>query len=93
MKTPSACTKPWLDGWCGTGVAAAAMFGAEPMPASLEKSPRLTPFIIAAATPPATPPADLCKPKALPTICASIPGTRGRWVSSTKAPPAGRRRP
>ena len=59
MKTPSACTKPWLDGWCGTGVAAAAMFGAEPMPASLEKSPRFTPFSIAAATPPTTPPADL----------------------------------
>ena len=57
MKTPSACTKPWLDGWCGTGVAAAAMFGADPIPASLEKSPRFTPFIIAAATPPAIPPA------------------------------------
>ncbi len=48
--------------------AQAAMFGAEPMPASLENSPRLTPFSIAAATPPATPPAASWKPKALPTI-------------------------
>ena len=83
MKTPSACTKPWLDGWCGTGVAAAAMFGAEPMPASLENSPRLTPFSIAAATPPATPPAASWKPKAEPTMCASMPGTSVRWVTST----------
>ena len=83
MKTPSACTNPWLDGWCGTGVAAAAMFGAEPIPASLEKSPRFTPFSIAAATPPATPPPTSAKPSALPTMCASIAGTSPRFITST----------
>ena len=39
----------------GSGVATAAMFGAEPMPASLENRPRLTPFSIAAVMPPAMP--------------------------------------
>ena len=53
--TPSICTSPCCTGWAT--VAAAAALGALPMPASLEKSPRLTPLSSAAIIPPATPPA------------------------------------
>ena len=41
MKTDSICTSPCLTGWLTSAEAAA--FGAEPTPASLEKSPRFTP--------------------------------------------------
>ena len=41
MNTESICTSPCFTGW-DTSAAAAAL-GAEPMPASLENSPRLTP--------------------------------------------------
>ena len=51
MKTPIACISPTLAGWEVSAVAAA--HGAEPLPASLEKSPRLTPFINTAPKPPA----------------------------------------
>ena len=51
------------------------MFGAEPIPASLENRPRFTPLSIAAATEPATPPAAGAKPKALAMISENIDGT------------------
>ncbi|MNU11466.1 hypothetical protein D3C72_2593440 [compost metagenome] len=53
------------------------------MPASLEKRPRLTPFIIAAVTPPATPPAASCRPKALEMIVHSTFGTSEALAIST----------
>ena len=51
IKTPSACSRPALAGWLMS--AAAAAQGAEPEPASLEKRPRLAPFMITAPSPPA----------------------------------------
>ena len=83
MNTPSDCTKPWLTGWCGSGVAAAAILGALPMPASLENSPRLTPFSIAAANEPATPPAAWDRPRALPMMVPSTAGTSVMWMATT----------
>jgi hypothetical protein len=65
------------------GVATAAMFGAEPMPASFEKRPRFTPFSIAAMMPPVTPPAASCRPKAWAKIEAMTPGTSERFMIST----------
>jgi len=44
------------------------------MPASLEKKPRLTPFITAAAMLPATPPATSRKPNALETMSLTRSG-------------------
>ena len=62
--TPSICTKPWLTG-CFT-CAAAAAFGADPIPASLENNPRLIPIIMALDTKaPNMPPAADWKVKAL----------------------------
>ena len=49
-------------------MAVAAAFGALPIPASLENSPRLTPFSMAAAMPPANPPASSSIPNAPPMI-------------------------
>ncbi len=83
MNTPSDCTRPWLAGWCGTGVAAAATLGALPMPASLEYSPRLPPLSIAAAIPPSTPPAAGSSPKALRTTNERTAGTSARLVATT----------
>ena len=48
--TPNACTRPCSTGWLTAAVAAA--FGTEPSPASLEKSPRLIPFITVAPNKP-----------------------------------------
>ncbi|MNJ73724.1 hypothetical protein D3C77_705600 [compost metagenome] len=79
MNTPKACTKPCEDGWWGLGVATAAMFGAEPMPASLENKPRLTPLSKA----PATPPTADSRPKALLKIIIKTPGTSPRLVTIT----------
>ena len=50
MKTPRAWSRPSFAGWLIS--AAAAAQGAEPEPASLEKSPRLAPFMITAPIPP-----------------------------------------
>ena len=50
IKTPNACVNPTLTGLSET--AAAAAQGAEPEPASLEKSPRLIPFMRTAPKPP-----------------------------------------
>ena len=52
MRTPSACTRPIFTG--SSHSAAAAAQGAEPEPASLEKRPRLMPFITTAPKPPPT---------------------------------------
>jgi hypothetical protein len=54
------------------------------MPASFENRPRLTPFIIAAIMPPATPPAASCRPKAEPMIWPRTPGTSVILVISTQ---------
>ncbi|MND44041.1 hypothetical protein D3C80_348680 [compost metagenome] len=71
--TPSICTKPWFTG-CFTSDAAAA-FGAEPIPASLENKPRLIPCIIAIDTAaPKKPPAAELKLKASVTISFKISG-------------------
>ena len=51
INTPKACKRPSFAGWLIS--AAAAAQGAEPEPASLEKSPRLAPFIMTAPNPPA----------------------------------------
>ena len=69
VNTPSACMKP-----CFTGCeveAVAATLGAEPMPASLLKSPRLMPCITAAPIPP---PTACSQPKALRKIWAMTEG-------------------
>ncbi|MCY1450071.1 hypothetical protein D9M71_668520 [compost metagenome] len=58
-------------------MADAAALGAEPMPASLENSPRLKPLRIAAPMPPA---AASCRPKALCTISDSTPGNSSRLI-------------
>ena len=83
MNTPSACTKPCDDGWCGLGMATAAMLGAEPMPASLENRPRLTPLSMAAAMLPITPPAACSKPKALLMIRPITAGTLSMLATIT----------
>ena len=44
-KTLSICTSPCFTGW--DTMAEAAALGAEPTPASLEKRPRLMPYIMA----------------------------------------------
>ena len=51
INTPSACKRPVLAGWEVSPAAAAQ--GAEPEPASLENSPRFTPFMTTAPKPPA----------------------------------------
>ena len=47
MNTPNICRKPWVAGWSVD--AAAAAFGADPMPASLENKPRRTPMVMPCA--------------------------------------------
>ena len=79
-KTPSACTKPCFTG-CETSAVAAA-FGADPSPASFEKSPRRTPCITATPTPP---PATSRRPKASETISPSTRGSSPRCVTATHA--------
>ena len=54
MNTDSICTRPCLTGWETS--AAAAAFGAEPTPASLEYRPRLMPCMRADEPKPAAPP-------------------------------------
>ena len=55
IKVPSMATRPWLTG--PLVLAAACAIGAEPRPASFEKTPRATPKRIAAQTAaPANPP-------------------------------------
>ena len=51
MNTPRAWRRPVLAGWEVSPAAAAQ--GAEPDPASLENSPRFTPFMTTAPKPPA----------------------------------------
>ena len=51
INTPSDCTSPIFTAL--SLFAAAAAHGAEPEPASLENSPRFTPFISTAPNPPA----------------------------------------
>ena len=68
--TPSACISPCFTG-CDTS-AVAATFGAEPSPASLEKSPLLIPIIMVAPMPP---PATCAKPNASLTIRENTCGT------------------
>ena len=72
IRTPNACTSPILTG--SSHSAAAAAQGAEPDPASLEKRPRLTPFMTTAPNPPA---AACRKPKASAKI---RPNTLGSSV-------------
>ena len=51
INTPNACTRPAFTGLLHSTAAAAQ--GAEPDPASLEKSPLFTPFMSTAPKPPA----------------------------------------
>ena len=69
IKTAIACTSPCLTGWLVC--AAAAAFGAEPMPASFEKSPLFMPITI---TLPANPPKIALKSKALSMIILMTAG-------------------
>ena len=63
VNTLRACISPCFTGW--ETVAVAAALGAEPIPASLENKPRLTPCMIVAPSPPPT----TCSiPKALEKI-------------------------
>ena len=71
MKTPKACRRPSLAGWLMS--AAAAAQGAEPLPASFEKRPRLAPFMMTAPMPPAT---AWRKPKASRKIRSRTAGRR-----------------
>ena len=75
IRTPSACTKPIFTG--SSQEAAAAAQGAEPLPASLENRPRLTPFISTAPKPPA---ATCRRPKASEKM---RPSTAGSWRKFT----------
>lgn len=78
VKTPRVWISPCFTG-CETW-AVAATFGAEPIPASLLKSPRLMPCINAAPTAPLS----VCsQPKASATISSSTSGSRPRLNSTT----------
>ncbi len=66
-------TRPWRTG-CVVCAAAAAM-AAEPMPDSLEKMPRATPYCTASMKLPKAPPAMPGPVNAWPKISASAPGT------------------
>ena len=70
MNTPSAWSSPSFAGWLMS--AAAAAQGAEPEPASLEKRPRFTPFIMTAPIPP---PATWRKPNASAKIRSNTAGS------------------
>ena len=72
VNTASVCISPCFTGWVTFAVAAA--FGADPIPASLLKSPRLMPCISAIPTPP---PNACSQPKAWLTISEMTPGN---WV-------------
>lgn len=78
VKTPRVWISPCFTG-CETW-AVAATFGAEPIPASLLKSPRLMPCINAAPT---APPSVCSQPKASATISSSTSGSRPRLNSTT----------
>ena len=78
MKTDSICTRPCLTGWDTSAVAAA--FGAEPIPASLEYRPRLTPSI---RQEPVKPPKIAEKLNASEKMLANTVGTKLRWVITT----------
>ena len=73
--TPRIATAPWS---CGRSTLASAWaWGVEPRPASLENSPRLTPFISTAPKPPA---ATCRRPKASEKM---RPSTAGSWRKFT----------
>ena len=75
MNTPRAWLSPTLAGWSVS--AAAAAQGAEPEPASLEKRPRLMPFITTAPKPPA---ATWRRPKASAKMRSNTAGSWPRFV-------------
>ena len=79
-KTPKACTKPCLTGWDASAVAAA--LGTEPIPASLEKRPRLIPVMSAM---PKAAPVTASTPKALLTIKSRTSGTSVMFITVTTA--------
>ena len=76
IKTEMVCTKPCFTGWETSAVAPA--FGADPIPASLEKSPRLIPCI---TQEPANPPAIALKSNAWLKISLNISGS---WLRLLK---------
>ena len=79
INTPRACSRPSLAGWLMS--AAAAAQGAEPEPASLEKSPRFAPFMMTAPMPPPT----ACRrPKASAKIRSKTPGSRAAFFRMMK---------
>ena len=78
MNTDSICTRPCLAG-CLTSAAAAA-FGAEPMPASLEYRPRLMPHMMQE---PAKPPKMALKSKAPRKIMPKTFPKSPMWVMTT----------
>ena len=73
MNTASDWIRPCSTG-CAT-VAAPAMLGELPSPASHANRPRFTPVSIAAAIPPAKPPASCRIPNAPPMISSIMPGS------------------
>lgn len=76
--TLKAWTTPCAAGW--RTAATAATFGALPRPASLAKTPRLTPITMAL---PSRPPNAGSRPKALLTMVSSIAGTCSIWLAMT----------
>ena len=78
IKTESICTSPCLTGWLT--LAAAAAFGAEPTPASLEYRPLLIPCIMAE---PANPPKIALKSKALEKILTNTSGSLPMFKNMT----------
>ena len=80
VKTLSACTSPCFTGWETLAMLAAQ--AAEPSPASLEKSPRLMPFIIVA---PSVPPANCSMPNALLMMTEKTCGMRPMFITMTTA--------
>ena len=78
MNTESTWTRPCLAGWDTPAEPAAQ--AAAPMPASLEKRPRLMPCITAEPT---KPPKIACTSKALRKIPANTAGTRVMCVTTT----------
>ena len=79
MNTPRACRSPSFAGWLIS--AAAAAQGADPDPASLEKSPLFTPFIKTAPNPPA---ATWRIPNASSKILANTAGSCGIFMTMIK---------
>jgi hypothetical protein len=83
MKTPSACTKPWLEGWCGLGVAHGGDVGGRAHAGLVGEQAALDAVQHRRRRPAGDAARRLLRPKALPTMMASMPGTSPMLIATT----------